>query len=147
MRPCILTPSEYSFWEKPIFVQFIITSKQIVGSFYFFFSGEADSLCEHFEPSHTVFNDSEFMLWRHQTSSHPPRWNFATGAEVTNPKNADICKRRRVKGFGNYFNRKGNQFYIIWYILNYHYLKVIINILYFTAPAELNQNIKYCKSQ
>ena len=33
------------------------------------------------------------------------------------------------------------------YILNYHYLKVIINILYFTAPAELNQNIKYCKSQ
>ena len=28
----------------------------------FFFSGEADSLCEHFEPSHTVFNDSQFML-------------------------------------------------------------------------------------
>ena len=27
------------------------------------------------------------------------------------------------------------------------YLKVIINILYFTAPAELNQNIKYCKFQ
>ena len=25
--------------------------------------------------------------------------------------------------------------------------KLIINILYFTAPAELNQNIKYCKSQ
>ena len=112
-----------------------------------FFSGEADSLCEHFEPSHTVFNDSQFMLWRHQTSSHPPRRNFATGAEVTNPKNADICKRRRVKGLENYFNRKGNQFYIIWYILNHHYVKVIINILYFTAPAELNQNIKYCKSQ
>ena len=37
MRPCILTPSEYSFWENPIFIQFIITSKQIVGSFYFFF--------------------------------------------------------------------------------------------------------------
>ena len=32
-------------------------------------------------------------------------------------------------------------------VLNYHYLKVIINILYFTAPAELNQNIKYCISQ
>ena len=63
-----------------------------------FFSGESNSLCEHFEPSHTVFNDSQFMLWRHQTSSHPPRWNFATGAEVTNPKTADICKRRRVKG-------------------------------------------------
>ena len=98
VRPCILTPSEYSFWENPIFIQFIITSKQIVGIILLFFSGEADSLCEHFEPSHTVFNDSQFMLWRHQTSSHPPRWNFATGAEVTNPENADICKRRRVKG-------------------------------------------------
>ena len=36
-RPCILTPSEYSFWENPIFIQFIITPKQIVVSFYFFF--------------------------------------------------------------------------------------------------------------
>ena len=37
------------------------------------------------------------MLWRHQTSSFPPRWNRATGVEMTNPKTADICKRR-VKG-------------------------------------------------
>ena len=113
-----------------------------------FFSGEADTLCEHFEPSHTVFNDSQFMLWRHQTSPHPPRWNFVTGVEMTNPKTADICKRRRVKGLEIILIEKTINFsYIIWYILNYHCLKVIINILYFTAPAELNQNIKYCKSQ
>ena len=37
VRPCILTPSEYSFWENSIFIQFIITFKQIVESFYFFF--------------------------------------------------------------------------------------------------------------
>ena len=37
VRPCILTPSEYSFLENPIFIQFIITPKQIVVSFYFFF--------------------------------------------------------------------------------------------------------------
>ena len=101
-----------------------------------FFSGEVDSLCEHFEPPHTVFNDSQFMLWRHQTSPHPPWWNFATGVEVANPKTADICKRRRVKGLEIILIEKA-----------IHYLKVIINILYFTAPAELNQNIKYCKSQ
>ena len=63
-----------------------------------FFSGDADSLCEHFEPSHTVFIDSQFMLWCYQTSSFPPRWNRATGVEMTNPKTADICKMRRVKG-------------------------------------------------
>ena len=97
VRPCILTPSEYLFFENPIFIQFIITPKQIVVSFYFF-SGEADSLCEHFEPSHTLFIDSQFKLWRHQTSSFPPRWNRTTGVEMTNPKTADICKRRRVKG-------------------------------------------------
>ena len=56
-----MTPSEYSLLENSIFIQFILTPKQIVVSFYFF-SGEADSLCEHFEPSHTVFIDSQFML-------------------------------------------------------------------------------------
>ena len=30
-----MTPSEYSFLENPIFIQFIITSEQIVVSFYF----------------------------------------------------------------------------------------------------------------
>ena len=97
VRPCILTPSEYSFLENLIFIQFILTPKQIFVSFHFF-SGEEDSLCEHFEPSHTVFIYSQFMLWRHQTLSFPSWWNRANGVEMTNPKTADICKRRRVKG-------------------------------------------------
>ena len=91
-----------------------------------YFSGEADSLCEHFEPSHTVFNDSQFMLWRHQTSSHLPRWNFATGVEVTNPKTADICKRRRVKGLEIILIEKAINFIMIYLKLpllesNYQY--------------------------
>ena len=64
-----------------------------------FFSGEADSLC-HFVnilSPHTLFIDSQFMLWHHQSSSFPPRWNHATGVGMTNPKTADICKTRRVK--------------------------------------------------
>ena len=71
---------------KPHFHSIYYNSQTNCCIILLFFSGEADSLCEHFEPSHTVFIDSQFMLWCHQTSSFPPRWNRATGVEMTNPK-------------------------------------------------------------
>ena len=54
VRPCILTPSEYSFLENPIFIQFIITSKQIVVSFYFFFQEKQTAFANILNP-HTLF--------------------------------------------------------------------------------------------
>ena len=108
-----------------------------------FFSGEADSLCKHFEPTHTLFlmthsSCCDVIKLRHIRPGgiSRPGWKWRTQKLLISAKGEEL---KVWKG-------KGNQFYIIWYILNYHYLKVIINILYFTAPAELNQNIKYCKS-
>ena len=54
VRPCILTTSEYSFLENPIFIQFIITPKQIVVSFYFFFQEKQTAFVNILSP-HTLF--------------------------------------------------------------------------------------------
>ena len=96
VRPCILISSEYSFLENPIFIQFIINSKQIVTSFYLFFQGKqtafANILSLHtlFILTHSSCCDVINLHHSHPGGITPPGLEWRTQKLMTYAKREEL---------------------------------------------------------